>query len=82
MLENGIAEPKHAQEHKTTRVIEREERKEKRMLMKMEDRLDDHATRSMDAPRGVWKPPLEETMVLQDKTRVEAQKLSKCSLQF
>ena len=47
----GIAEPKHAQEHKTTRVIEREERKEKRMLMKMEEWLDDHATRRMDAPR-------------------------------
>ena len=51
MLEKGIVEPKHAHKHKTTRVIEREERKEKRMLMKMEDRLDDHATRRMDAPR-------------------------------
>ena len=43
------------------------------MLMKMEEWLDDHATRSMDAPRWVCKPPLEETMVLQDKTREEAQ---------
>ena len=42
---------KNAQEHKTTRVIEREERKEKRMLMKMEEWLDDHATRRMHAPR-------------------------------
>ena len=31
--------------------IEEEERKEKRMLMKMEEWLDDHATRRMVAPR-------------------------------
>ena len=39
------------QNSKQHEQIEEEERKEKRMLMKMEDRLDDHATRSMDAPR-------------------------------
>ena len=36
---------------KLTKTIEREERKEKRVLMKMEECLDDRATRSMDAPR-------------------------------
>ena len=46
-----MGEPKHVQEHKRTRVIEREDRKEKRMLVKMEEWLDDHATRRMDAPR-------------------------------
>jgi len=44
------------------------------MLMKMEEWLDDHATRSMDAARWVCKPPLEETMILQDKTREEGSK--------
>ena len=38
---------KNAQEHKTTRVIEREERKEKRMLMKMEEGW-------MISPLEVW----------------------------
>ena len=51
MLEFGRTETKTTQKHKATRTIEEEERKEKRMLMKMEEWLDDHATRSMDAPR-------------------------------
>ena len=52
------------------------------MLMKMEEWLDDHATRSMDAPRWVYKSPLEETMILQDKIREEGSKALQCSLQF
>ena len=44
------AEPKNAQEHKTTRVIEREERKEKRVLMKMEECW-------MISPLEVWNAP-------------------------
>ena len=50
MLENRIVEPKNAQEHKTTRVIEREERKEKRMLMQMEGGW-------MISPLEVWNAP-------------------------
>jgi len=51
--------PTKQQEHRTkfqgiklkTRTIEREGRKEKRKLMKMDVWLDDHATRRMETPR-------------------------------
>ena len=44
-------ETKTTQNSRQQEQIEEEERKEKRMLMKMEEWLDDHATRRMDAPR-------------------------------
>ena len=48
-----LKEPKQktTQNSRQHEQIEEEERKEKRMLMKMEEWLDDHATRRMDAPR-------------------------------
>ena len=81
-LTNWNCRTKTTRKQAKTRKLTREERKVKRMLMKMEERLDDHATRSMNVPRWVCKPPHEKTMILQDKTREEGSKALQCSLQF